>query len=93
MKIIALINGNMHLYVIHPVLGEEKILPIENNVGPNGIEDDKLEDDMLDELNNVVVIGTFDDLGNIEDFNNLGNKFDEEGPTGVEDSTAVDQEG
>ncbi|CAI8585559.1 unnamed protein product [Vicia faba] len=51
MKMIALINRNVHLYVMHPVLGEEKILPIKNNVGPIGVEDDKLEDDMLDELN------------------------------------------
>ncbi|KAL5059723.1 hypothetical protein RYX36_031327, partial [Vicia faba] len=37
----------------------------------NGVEDEKLEDDMLGELNNDVVIGTFDDLGTIEDLNNL----------------------
>ncbi|CAI8609751.1 unnamed protein product [Vicia faba] len=84
MKTIALINGNVHLYVMHLVLREKQILPIENNVGPNGVEDEKLEDDMLDELDNATVIGTFDDLGTIEDLNNLGNKFDEGGPTGVE---------
>ncbi|KAL5064464.1 hypothetical protein RYX36_026201 [Vicia faba] len=47
---------------------------------------------MLDELNSVVVVGTFDDLGTIEDLNKLGNKFDEVGPTGVEDSVVVDLE-
>ncbi|CAI8584689.1 unnamed protein product [Vicia faba] len=91
MKTIALINRNVHLYVMHPVFGEEKVLPLENNVGTKGVEDDNLGDDMLDELNNNVVLGTFDDLGTIEDLNNIGNKFDEGGPTDVEDSNAVDQ--
>ncbi|CAI8595626.1 unnamed protein product [Vicia faba] len=72
---------------MHPVFGEDQILPLENNVGPNGAEDDNLEDS-----NNVVVIGTFDCLGTIEDLNNLGKKFDEGGSTGLKDSTAVDQE-
>ncbi|CAK8538837.1 unnamed protein product [Lathyrus sativus] len=36
MKTIALINGNVHLYVMHLVYGEEQILPLETNVGPNG---------------------------------------------------------
>ncbi|CAI8585561.1 unnamed protein product [Vicia faba] len=69
MKMIALINRNVHLYVMHPVLGKEKILPIKNNVG------------------------NFNDLGTIEYFNNLGNKIDEGGPAGVEDSDAVNQKG
>ncbi|CAI8609736.1 unnamed protein product [Vicia faba] len=72
--------------------GEEQILSFENNVGLNGVEDNKLEDDMLDELNSVVVVETFDDLGTVEDLNNLGNKFDEVGPIGVEDSVVVDLE-
>lgn len=41
MKIIALINGNVHLYVIHPIYGKEQILSLENSVGPNGVEEDK----------------------------------------------------
>lgn len=45
----------------------------------------------MDDLNNGV-IGTFDDLGTFEDLNNLGDKFDEGGITGVEDTTVVDQE-
>ncbi|KAI5447300.1 hypothetical protein KIW84_014959 [Lathyrus oleraceus] len=36
MKIIALINGNVHLYVMHPVYGKEQILSLENSLGPNG---------------------------------------------------------
>lgn len=54
MKIIALISGNVHLYVMHPVYGEEQILSLENNVGPNDVEEDKLKDDTLDGLNNCV---------------------------------------
>ncbi|CAI8585562.1 unnamed protein product [Vicia faba] len=42
---------------------------------------------------NTIVIGNFDDLGTIEYLNNLGNKFDERGPAGVEDSDAVNQKG
>lgn len=49
MKLIALINGNVHLYVMYPVYGEDVIE--ENNVGPNGIEEDNLEDGTLDDLN------------------------------------------
>ncbi|CAK8565422.1 unnamed protein product [Lathyrus sativus] len=92
MKTIAFINENVHLYVMHLVYEKEQILPLENNVGPNGVDDDILKDDMLNELNNCVK-KTFDDLGTIEEFNNLGDKFDEGRPTDVEDSTAVDQEG
>lgn len=32
MKMIALINGNAHLYVMHPIYGEEQILSLENSV-------------------------------------------------------------
>lgn len=35
---------------------------------------------------------SFDDLGTFEYLNNLGDKFDEGGTIGVEDTTAVDQE-
>ncbi|KAI5395619.1 hypothetical protein KIW84_061967 [Lathyrus oleraceus] len=90
-EMIALINGNVHLYFMHPIYGEEQILSLENSVGPNGVEEDKLEDDTLDDLNNGVK-GTFDDLGTFEDLNNLGDKFDEGGTTSVEDTTAVGQE-
>ena len=38
MKLIPLINGNIHLYVIHPVYEEEQILSLENSVGSNGVE-------------------------------------------------------
>ncbi|CAK8543317.1 unnamed protein product [Lathyrus sativus] len=95
-KTIALINGNVHLYVMHPVYGEKQILPLENNTGPNVennvgpniennvgptvLEDDSLEDDMLDELNNGVK-GIFDDLGTIEELNNIGDNFEEGGST------------
>lgn len=34
MKLIALINENVHLY------GEESMLSLENIVGPNGVEED-----------------------------------------------------
>ncbi|KAI5422128.1 hypothetical protein KIW84_045545 [Lathyrus oleraceus] len=91
MKLIALINGNVHLYVMHPVNGKKSILSLENNVGSNGVEEDNLEDDTLDDLKNGVK-RTFDDFGTFEDLNNLGHKFDEGGTTGVEDSDAVDQE-
>lgn len=55
--------------------GEEQILSLENNVGSNDVEEDKLEDDTLDDLNNVV-IGTFDDLRTFIDLNSLCDKFD-----------------
>lgn len=45
----------------------------------------------MDDLNNGVK-GIFDDLGTFEELNNLGDNFDEGGTTGVEDTTAVDQE-
>ncbi|CAI8595625.1 unnamed protein product [Vicia faba] len=86
LKIIALITGNVHLYIMHPVFEEEKTLPLKNNACPNGVEDQNLED-----LNNVIIIGT--GFRTIADLNNIGNKFDEGGPTGVEDSATVDQEG
>lgn len=66
MKFIALINGNVHLYVMHLVYREEPILSLENNVGTNGVEEDNLEDVTFDDLNNGVK-GTFDDLGTFED--------------------------
>lgn len=49
-----------------------------------------LEDDNLDDLNNGVKC-TFGDLGTFEDLNNLSDKFDEGGITGVEDTNAIDQ--
>ncbi|XP_050887670.1 uncharacterized protein LOC127092818 [Lathyrus oleraceus] len=91
MKLIALINGNVHLYVMRPVYGKESILSLENNVGPSSVEEDNLEDDTLDDLNNGVK-GTFDDFDTFEYLNNLGDKFDEGGTTDVEDRDAVDQE-
>ncbi|KAI5412440.1 hypothetical protein KIW84_057205 [Lathyrus oleraceus] len=90
-KMIALINGNVDLYVMHPVYEEEQILSLENSVGSNGVEEDKLECDTLNDLNNGVK-GTFDDFGTFDDLNNLGDKLDEGGTTGVKDTIAVDQE-
>lgn len=78
----------MYIYIVYR---EEQMLSLENNVGPNGVEEDKLEDDTLDDLNNGIK-GAFDYFGTFEDLNNLGDEFDEGGTTGVKDTTAVDQE-
>ena len=72
MKITTLINGNLHLYVMHPVYGENSILSLENNVWSNNVEEDNLKD-----LNNDVK-GIFEDLntlnnladGTLDDLNN-----------------------
>lgn len=69
-QLIALINGNAHLYIMHQVYGEESILSLENNIGPNGVKEDNLEGDVLDDLNNGVK-RTFDDFDTFEDLNNL----------------------
>ncbi|KAI5417934.1 hypothetical protein KIW84_042531 [Lathyrus oleraceus] len=90
-KLITLINENMRLYVMHPVYGKKPLPSLENNVGPNDVEEDNLKDDTLNDLNNGVN-ETFDDLGTFEDLNNLGDKFDEGGTTSVEDRDALDQE-
>ncbi|KAI5386353.1 hypothetical protein KIW84_072760 [Lathyrus oleraceus] len=83
MKLIALINGNVHLYVMHPIYGEEPIPSLENNVGPNDVEEDNLED-----LNNGVK-SNFEDLGTLksleddtlDDLNNdVKGTFDDLGP-------------
>ena len=38
MKMIALINGNVHLYAMHPVNGKEQISSLENSTGLNGVK-------------------------------------------------------
>ena len=71
-KMIARINENVHLYVMHPVYGENSILSLENNVWSNNVEEDNLKD-----LNNDVK-GIFEDLntlnnladGTLDDLNN-----------------------
>lgn len=95
MKIITVINGNVHLYVIHPLSQpdyiEETILHLENNVEPNENDEEcEVRDkDSLEDLNNGVKC-TFEDFDTFKDLNNLSDKFDEGGTTGIED--AVDQE-
>ncbi|CAL5206012.1 unnamed protein product [Lathyrus oleraceus] len=106
MKIITLINGNVHLYGIHPLSQpdyiKEPILSLENSVGPNEKDEEcEVKDyDTLEDLNSLEdnilddlnnnLKCTFDDLGAFEDLNNISDKFDEGGTTNVED--AIDQE-